>query len=85
LILPTVPVSAPPIEAFTRDDDYRHLNAHILRNTSAFNFLDRCAATLPIQPTGTAPVGLMIVGEHGADCRLLALAAGLEEALGTRH
>ena len=38
----------------------------------AINFLDRCAATIPIQPPGMAPVGLMIVGEHGSDRRLLA-------------
>jgi len=81
VILPTVAVTAPRLEAFARDDDYRHLNAHILRNTSAFNFLDRCAATLPIQPAGTAPVGLMIVGEYMADRRLLAIAAGMEAAL----
>jgi aspartyl-tRNA(Asn)/glutamyl-tRNA(Gln) amidotransferase subunit A len=82
LLMPTVAVTAPPIAAFAEDDDYRHLNAMILRNPSVINFLDRCAATVPIQPAGAAPVGLMIVGENGADRRLLAAARGIEAALG---
>jgi aspartyl-tRNA(Asn)/glutamyl-tRNA(Gln) amidotransferase subunit A len=79
--MPTVAITAPPIAAFERDEDYRHLNALILRNPSVINFLDRCAITIPIQPAGTAPVGLMVIGEHGADRRLLALAQGIEAAL----
>ncbi|HEX5454519.1 MAG TPA: amidase family protein, partial [Stellaceae bacterium] len=82
LVMPTVTMSAPPIAAFARDDDYRHLNAAILRNTSVINFLDGCAATIPIQPPGAAPVGLMIVGGQGADHRLLAVARGIEATLG---
>ena len=80
LFMPTVAITAPPIAAFERDQDYRHLNALILRNTSVVNFLDGCAATLPIASTG-APVGLMMVGGHGTDRRLLALARGIEAAL----
>jgi aspartyl-tRNA(Asn)/glutamyl-tRNA(Gln) amidotransferase subunit A len=82
LLMPTVTMSAPPIAAFEKDDDYRHLNAALLRNTSVINFLDGCAATIPIQPPGAAPVGLMIVGGHGTDRHLLALARGIEAALG---
>jgi aspartyl-tRNA(Asn)/glutamyl-tRNA(Gln) amidotransferase subunit A len=85
LLMPTVTMSAPQIAAFARDDDYRHLNAAILRNPSVINFLDRCAITLPIQPPGTPPVGLMVVGEHGADRRLLGLARGIEAALAARE
>ena len=81
LLLPTVAITAPPISAFAQDADYFRLNGLILRNTSVINFLDRCAVTLPIQPPGTAPVGLMVVGEHGADRRLLAIARGIEAAL----
>jgi aspartyl-tRNA(Asn)/glutamyl-tRNA(Gln) amidotransferase subunit A len=83
LLMPTVAITAPPIAAFERDEDYRHLNALILRNPSVVNFLDRCAITIPIQRAGTAPIGLMVVGEHGADRRLLALARGIEAALAT--
>ncbi len=81
LLMPTVAITAPPLAAFERDEDYRHLNALILRNPSVINFLDRCAVTIPIQPAGTPPVGLMVIGEHGADRRLLALAQGIEAAL----
>jgi aspartyl-tRNA(Asn)/glutamyl-tRNA(Gln) amidotransferase subunit A len=84
LLMPTVALTAPPLTAFARDEDYRRLNAMILRNCSVINFLDRCAATVPIQPPGEKPVGLMIVGEHGADRRLLAVARGIEAALAGR-
>jgi aspartyl-tRNA(Asn)/glutamyl-tRNA(Gln) amidotransferase subunit A len=80
LLMPTVAMTAPPIAAFEQDREYRHLNAMILRNTSVINFLDGCAATVPIANSG-APVGLMVVGQHGADRRLLALARGIEAAL----
>ena len=82
LLMPTVAITAPPIAAFAQDEDYFRLNALILRNPSVINFLDRCAVTLPIQPAGAAPVGLMMVGEHGADRRLLAMARGIEAAIG---
>jgi aspartyl-tRNA(Asn)/glutamyl-tRNA(Gln) amidotransferase subunit A len=80
LLMPTVAIAAPAISAFERDEDYRHLNALILRNTSVINFLDGCAATLPIATSG-APVGLMIAGAHGNDRRVLAVARGIEAAL----
>jgi aspartyl-tRNA(Asn)/glutamyl-tRNA(Gln) amidotransferase subunit A len=81
LLMPTVAITAPPVSSFADDREYFRLNGLILRNTSVINFLDRCAATLPIQPPGTAPVGLMVVGEHGGDRRLLAVARGIEVAL----
>jgi aspartyl-tRNA(Asn)/glutamyl-tRNA(Gln) amidotransferase subunit A len=81
LLMPTLPLIAPPISAFDKDEDYWWLNARALRNTSIINFLDRCAITLPIEPPGTAPVGLMAVGRHGEDRRLLGIALGLEAAL----
>jgi aspartyl-tRNA(Asn)/glutamyl-tRNA(Gln) amidotransferase subunit A len=84
LLMPTVAITAPPITAFERDEDYNRLNALILRNPSAINFLDRCAATIPIGSPDTPPVGLMIIGEHGGDRRLLAIARGIEEALSAR-
>ena len=81
LVMPTLPLIAPEIAAFDRDEDFRRINARILRNTAIVNFLDRCAITLPIQPPGAAPVGLMAMGRHGEDRRLLALALGLEAAI----
>jgi aspartyl-tRNA(Asn)/glutamyl-tRNA(Gln) amidotransferase subunit A len=83
LVMPTVPMTAPPIAAFSRDEDYARLNVKLLRNTAIINFLDRCALTLPIEAPGTAPVGLMVVGRHGEDRRLLAIGIGIEEKLTT--
>jgi aspartyl-tRNA(Asn)/glutamyl-tRNA(Gln) amidotransferase subunit A len=84
LLMPTVAITAPPITAFTDDREYFRLNGLILRNTALINFLDRCAVTLPIQPPGHAPVGLMVIGDHGADRRLLAIARGIEAATANR-
>ena len=81
LVMPTVPMTAPPIAAFARDEDYARLNLKLLRNTAIINFLDRCALTLPIEAPGTAPVGLMVAGRHGEDRRLLAIGSGIETAL----
>jgi aspartyl-tRNA(Asn)/glutamyl-tRNA(Gln) amidotransferase subunit A len=81
LIMPTVPLVAPPIAAFDKDEVFWRVNSRILRNTSIINFLDRCAITLPIHQPGTAPVGLMIVGGHGEDRRLLSVAQGIEAAI----
>jgi aspartyl-tRNA(Asn)/glutamyl-tRNA(Gln) amidotransferase subunit A len=77
LILPTVAVVAPPIAAFAEDAEFYRLNSKILRNP----ILDRCAITLPVSRQGEAPVGLMLVGAHGGDRRLLAMAQGIEAAL----
>ena len=81
LLLPTVPIVAPDITAFEKDEDYWRLNMRILRNTAIVNFLDRCAVSVPIHPPGTAPIGLMIVGRHGDDRRLLGMAMALEAAI----
>ena len=81
LVMPTVPMTAPPIAAFARDEDYARLNVKLLRNTSIINFLDRCALSLPIETPGTAPVGLMVVGRHGEDRRLFSIGRGTESVL----
>ncbi|MGH7123521.1 MAG: amidase family protein, partial [Stellaceae bacterium] len=78
LIMPTLPLVAPPIAAFAKDEEFWRLNARILRNTAPINFLDRCAITIPISPRGEGQVGLTAVGRHGDDRRLLALALGIE-------
>jgi aspartyl-tRNA(Asn)/glutamyl-tRNA(Gln) amidotransferase subunit A len=81
LMLPTTPIIAPRIDDVADDGVFWKSNALLLRNTSLFNFLDRCAATLPIQRPGEAPVGLMLVGPRMGDRRLLALACGIEKAV----
>jgi aspartyl-tRNA(Asn)/glutamyl-tRNA(Gln) amidotransferase subunit A len=82
ILMPTVPCVAPAIaEAGKSDEDYFRWNFRIMRNTGLVNFLDGCAATLPIHERGAAPVGLMVCGIAGTDRRTLAVAAAIERAL----
>ncbi len=82
LLMPTVIMVAPAIAPLEADDKlYGATNLALLRNPSAVNFLDGCALSIPCHEPGTAPVGLMVVGQSGEDRRLLALGLALESAL----
>jgi aspartyl-tRNA(Asn)/glutamyl-tRNA(Gln) amidotransferase subunit A len=81
LVLPTVAVVAPRMDALGKDEDFMRINLQVLRNTALVNFFDLCAVSLPI-PTDGLAVGLMLVGRHGSDRRLLRIAAAVEAALG---
>ena len=81
LVMPTVPVTAPRVTELAADDAYRRINFLVLRNPSIANFLDRCSISVPCHVAGDAPVGLMLIGEHGADRRLLAIAAAIEQVV----
>ena len=82
LIMPTTPIVAPAISECEKDEEFRRLNGLLLRNSYIGNIMDRCAISLPCHLAGDAPVGLMLIGKHGADAPLLALAASIEQALG---
>jgi len=84
LVMPTTAVTAPAIAALKDDDAYRRVNMLVLRNPSIANFLDGCAISLPCHRAGEAPVGLMLFGAHGADRRLLAVAAAIEKVVSPR-
>ncbi|HLK83183.1 MAG TPA: amidase [Xanthobacteraceae bacterium] len=79
LIMPTVPIIAPPLASLDAEERFRAVNLLVLRNTVIANVLDRCAISIPCHGRGDAPVGLMLVGEHGADRRLFAIAAAVEQ------
>jgi aspartyl-tRNA(Asn)/glutamyl-tRNA(Gln) amidotransferase subunit A len=81
LMMPTTPVVAPPIADLAADEPYRRTNMLLLRNPSIANFVDGCAISLPCHRAGDAPVGLMLFGAHGADRRLLAIAAAIEKVV----
>lgn len=84
MVMPTVPVVAPPIAPLEKDDAlYGSTNLLVLRNPTFINFLDGCALSLPCHRAGDAPVGLMLAAPGGHDARLLALGAAAEAALGT--
>ncbi len=81
LLMPTCPVIPPAISEVAEQGEYNRINMLLLRNTAVGNFLDRCSISLPCQEAGTAPVGLMLTGEHGADEALFQSAAAVEAAL----
>ena len=82
IVMPTVPCIAPTIaDTDASDEDYFRWNMRILRNNGLINFLDGCAASLPCQEPGAAPVGLMVCGLAGTDRHTLAVAAAIERAL----
>lgn len=81
VLLPTVPILAPKIADIARDEDFTRLNLLTLRNTAPVNFIDRCAISLPIHEPGQPGVGLMLIGEHGGDKRLFAIAQAVEAAV----
>ncbi|WER44482.1 amidase [Cupriavidus sp. WKF15] len=79
VVCPTVPMVAPAIAPLCSDDDlFFRTNALLLRNTSAFNFLDGCSVSLPCHAPDELPVGLML--SHGPmhDTQLLGTALALE-------
>jgi aspartyl-tRNA(Asn)/glutamyl-tRNA(Gln) amidotransferase subunit A len=82
LVLPTVPVVAPPLAPLVVDDAlYGAANVLILRNPTLINFLDGCALSVPCHAPGTAPVGVMIAGAGGSDRRILSIGLAVEAAL----
>jgi len=84
LVAPTTPMVPPRVADVMRDDEtFFRINGRILRNPSAFNFLDTCALSLPCHPRGSAPVGLMLADAPYADDALLALGRGVEAVLNT--
>jgi aspartyl-tRNA(Asn)/glutamyl-tRNA(Gln) amidotransferase subunit A len=78
MVMPTVPIVAPPLAELEVEERYRKVNLLVLRNPTVANMLDRCAISLPCHREGDAPVGLMLIGEHGGDRRLFEIAAGIE-------
>jgi aspartyl-tRNA(Asn)/glutamyl-tRNA(Gln) amidotransferase subunit A len=82
VILPTTPLVAPAIADLEADERlYAKTNILMLRNTFCFNFLDRCALSIPMHRDGDAPAGLMVVGETMGDGRLLAIGQAIEKNL----
>jgi aspartyl-tRNA(Asn)/glutamyl-tRNA(Gln) amidotransferase subunit A len=85
MLMPTTPTIAPSIAEVDRsDEDYFRWNFRILRNVGVVNFLDGCAASLPCQAPGTAPVGLSVFGVAMSDRHVLATAHAIEGVLRAR-
>jgi aspartyl-tRNA(Asn)/glutamyl-tRNA(Gln) amidotransferase subunit A len=85
VMMPSVPIVAPVIAAMAETEAANRTNLFLLRNPSLANFLDRCAISLPCHRAGEPPVGLMLLGEHGADRRLLSIGRAVESAVSAGH
>lgn len=82
VLMPTVPQIAPSIASLESNEALYHTtNLLMLRNPSLGNFLDRSAVSLPCHEAGTAPVGLMVMGETMGDAKTLSVSAGIEAVL----
>ncbi len=81
MLMPTVPIVAPPIALLDDDEVYARVNALALRNPSIVNFMDGCAISIPCHAPPEAPVGLTLATLGGRDPQLLAMAASVERAL----
>ncbi|MFT3800620.1 MAG: amidase [Burkholderiaceae bacterium] len=81
-ILPTTPIRPPTIASVADDAAFHRANGLVLRNPRVGNLLDSPSVSLPAPvPAGVLPVGMMLFGRPGADLRLLAIAASVEQAL----
>lgn len=78
VLMPTTPIIAPRFTELETDAEFIRINLLVLRNPSIANFMDRCAISVPCHEAGNAPVGLMLMGAHGSDRRLLGIAAAAE-------
>lgn len=81
VVMPTVPAIAPTFQDVEDDDAYGRINLLMLRNPTVANFLDRCAISIPCHLPSEAAVGFMLMGENGADRRLLTIAAAVEAVI----
>ena len=81
LLMPTSPLIPPKIETLATIEMKMKMNGMALRNTALANFLDRPTISIPCHKSGSAPVGLSIMGSHKHDRRLLAIAAGAEAVI----
>jgi aspartyl-tRNA(Asn)/glutamyl-tRNA(Gln) amidotransferase subunit A len=85
LVLPTLPIVAPPLGAAeatfdTESGETLAVRPALLRLTQLFNLTGHPAISIPIRAAGL-PVGLQLVGRRDGTETLLAVAAACERAL----
>ena len=80
LVLPTVPLLPTPIPAADAPrEEYVARAFEMVLNTAPFDVTGHPAISVPCQPAGSLPIGMMIVGRHFADASVLRVAAAAEE------
>ncbi|HEV7535693.1 MAG TPA: amidase [Acidimicrobiia bacterium] len=79
LVLPTLPMlpTALPAPDAPREE-YVARAFEMVQNTAPFDVSGHPAISVPCQPAGSLPIGLMIVGRHFADATVLRVAAAAE-------
>jgi Asp-tRNA(Asn)/Glu-tRNA(Gln) amidotransferase A subunit family amidase len=86
LIVPTVPVVAPPLGI--RDADigggWTSPRDALLAHTALWGVLGLPAVSIPLPNPDGLPVGAQLVGAPGSDVRLLAIAAAIERLIRDR-
>jgi aspartyl-tRNA(Asn)/glutamyl-tRNA(Gln) amidotransferase subunit A len=80
-ICPTVPLTAPRLDALDDDDEYTRVNLLMLRNPTVVNLLDGCAVSVPMHDAGEPPTGLMVAAGAGCDEEVLRIGAWIEERI----
>ncbi len=80
LAIPTTPIAAPLLSAVEDEAFYKETEGLLLRNTQIANQFDLTAISLPM-PEMSLPAGLMLIGRHDSDRRLLAIALTVEQLL----
>lgn len=86
IVMPTVPCTAPTIaEVDASDEAFMSWNLRIVSLCGLVNFLDGCAATLPCQAPGSAPVGLTVCGTAMQDRHVLSVANAIEAVVSPRR
>jgi amidase len=83
LLMPTLPVTATPLPA---DDapvaEILQRGFEMLPNTTPFDVTGHPAMSVPCGLSGGLPVGLMLVGKHGADAQVFQIAKAVEGLFG---
>ncbi|MFI5069584.1 MAG: amidase [Terriglobales bacterium] len=84
LVTPTTPIPAPSIAELKKDPDLlRPQEIILLRNTRPINVWGLPAISIPCGFTGAGlPIGLQIIGAHGAENEVLQLSYNYEQATG---
>ncbi|KZL05119.1 Glutamyl-tRNA(Gln) amidotransferase subunit A [Pseudovibrio axinellae] len=79
LIAPTVPIIAPLFEDV--GTNVAKLGFLLSQNTRAVNWIDGCAATIPMNPIGKPGTGLMLIGGAGTDWHVLEMASLIDKVI----
>jgi amidase len=80
LVMPTLPLLPTPIPAPDASrEEFIGRAFEMVVNTAPFDVSGHPAVSVPCQPAGSLPVGMMIIGRHFADSTVLRVAAAAEQ------